>query len=156
MTIEELYKKYSAHILLLCKRYIYNNADAEDIVQTVFLKAWRSLGSFKNQAHHFTWLYRIGVNECLNYLRKHRHEQVPFDEAKYTGSAEDSLSPGEKNLFWNMIMSNLDTKEREIIFLYAFERLRMSEIAVVMQTSRQALHKRWEKLRNKIQKRIRS
>ena len=83
MVIEELYKRYKGHIFLVCRRYIKDPADTQDVVQIVFVKAWRSIGRFENRSEYYTWLYRIAVNECLNYLKKNRYTSVSFDETKW-------------------------------------------------------------------------
>ena len=150
MTIEELYRRYKGHILVVCRRYGRSSADAEDIVQTVFLKAWRGLGRFREGAHHYTWLYRITINECLNHIKKHRREMVTFDETIYTGGSNSNLTPAEKKLLWERAMRAVDRSERMILVLYTIEALTMNEIAEVMGISRQGLHKRWQKIRNKL------
>jgi RNA polymerase sigma-70 factor (ECF subfamily) len=75
---------------------ISNPEDAEDVVQETFLKAFRGLNGFRNEASFFTWLYRIATNVSKNYLRgKHRHElifsRVNFDSAPTNSNLENSL-----------------------------------------------------------------
>jgi RNA polymerase sigma-70 factor, ECF subfamily len=153
MVIEELYNRYKGHILLLCRRYIKDASDSEDVVQIVFLKAWRSLEKFEDKSGHFTWLYRIAVNECLNYLKKHRHETVEFDETKWLVQ-DKPFSPEEMHYLWNRILNSIDQKERSIIFLHAIEGLNISEVADVIGISRQALHKKWKSVMTKLQKSV--
>lgn len=155
MDIEELYRKYRGHIFLLCRRYIRDSAGIEDVVQTVFMKAWRSLDKFNHSSSHFTWLYRIAVNECLNYLRKNSHESIEFDEKKWFASNDDSFhSAIEKKYLWTRVIKSMDYKERIIILLYAVEGLNMSEIAEVMDISRQALHKKWNSIMIKLKRHL--
>lgn len=150
MTIEELYKRYKGHIFYLCRKYINNSVDTEDVVQIVFLKAWKALGKFESE--HFTWLYRVAVNECLNYLKKYRHETVSFDETMWCSDKSMACSSQEKRLFWKMILRSLNRKEQFIIFLYAVEGLNISEIAEVAGISRQALHKKLNYIMQKLKR----
>jgi RNA polymerase sigma-70 factor, ECF subfamily len=155
MTIEELYHNYRGHILLLCKRYVRDPQDAEDVVQSVFIKAWRSLEKFQERSGHFTWLYRIGVNECLRYLKRHRRESVEFRESLWPVDSGGEFSMSERRELWKRVTSALDRKERMIIFLFAIEGLSMVEVALVTGISRQALYKRWNRIRQKVQIKLR-
>src|ERR1051326_3232075 len=59
-------ERHRRPIYQLCYRFVGNHEDANDLSQDVFLRAYRGLRSFRNQASIATWLYRIGVNVCLN------------------------------------------------------------------------------------------
>jgi RNA polymerase sigma-70 factor, ECF subfamily len=155
MTIEELYNNYRSHILMLCRRYVRNPADAEDVVQSVFVKAWHSLDGFQSRSGYFTWLYRIGVNECLNYLKRHRKETLEFEETRWPVDSSDEFSKSERQELWKRVTSTLNRKERMIIFLYAVEGLSMVEVADVMTVSRQALYKRWNHIKTKVKIKMR-
>lgn len=64
---EELVRRYHLRVLKLVRRYV-NGADAEDIAQESFIKAWRALPRFRGNSAFFTWLYRIAVNTAKNHL----------------------------------------------------------------------------------------
>src|SRR4051812_1241236 len=55
---------------------VRNREQAEDLTQEIFVKAFFALAAFKGDSAFFTWLYRIGSNACLDYLRKHRLAEV--------------------------------------------------------------------------------
>src|SRR5438552_7238423 len=59
-------ERHRRSVYLLCYRFVSNHEDASDLSQDVFLRAYRGLGSFRAQSSLATWLYRIGVNVCLN------------------------------------------------------------------------------------------
>src|SRR5882672_7204875 len=61
-------------------RMLNNREDARDVIQTVFLKAWRKLDAFDRQLKFFSWIYRIMLNESLNLLERRRLHD-PLDEA---------------------------------------------------------------------------
>ena len=72
---EELYKRYSARLYSVAYRMTGSAADAEDLLQDVFLQAYRRIDSYRGEAALGTWLYRIAVNACLDYVRSHQGRQ---------------------------------------------------------------------------------
>src|SRR5262249_41414221 len=61
-------ERHPRHVYELCYRFVGNHEDASDLAQDVFVRAYRGLKRFRGQASLGTWLYRIGVNVCLNRL----------------------------------------------------------------------------------------
>ena len=61
-----LVERHQRHVYQLCYRFVGNHEDASDLAQDVFIRAYRGLRNFKGHASLGTWLYRIGVNVCLN------------------------------------------------------------------------------------------
>lgn len=66
---ETLYRRHSPAVFGLALRMLQNRADAEDMLQEVFLQAYDRLPSFEGRSAFGTWLYRLSVNRCLDYLR---------------------------------------------------------------------------------------
>ena len=76
---ERLYREHSGRLYNLAYRMSGTAADAEELVQEMFLLAHRKIGSFKGESSIGTWLYRLGVNLCVDYLRSSRHRTGPGD-----------------------------------------------------------------------------
>jgi RNA polymerase sigma-70 factor (ECF subfamily) len=66
---EELYRQHTRRVYSLVARMIGSQSEAEDLLQDVFFLAFRKLDSFKGDSAFSTWLYRLAVNHCLDYLR---------------------------------------------------------------------------------------
>jgi RNA polymerase sigma-70 factor (ECF subfamily) len=66
---EELYKRYGSRLFTLAYRMTGSAADAEDLVQDVFLQAYRRLDTYRGEAALGTWLHRLAVNACLDFMR---------------------------------------------------------------------------------------
>jgi len=66
---EELYRQHAGRLYNLALRMAGSTQEAEDLLQEVFLHAYRKLGSFRGESSLGTWLYRLGMNQCLDYLR---------------------------------------------------------------------------------------
>jgi len=63
-----LVSKYQRRLMRLVSRLVHDTAEAEDVVQETFIKAYRALRHFRGDAAFYTWLYRIGINTAKNYL----------------------------------------------------------------------------------------
>ena len=86
---EELYKAHSGKLYSLVFRMVGNPADADDLLQEIFLSAHRKLDSFRGESALGTWLYRLATNQCLDFLRS---------RAAKTGQLTDALDD-EPHLF---------------------------------------------------------
>ena len=93
---EEIYAAHAGRLYSLACRMVGNRTDAEDLLQEIFLAAHRKLDSFRGESALGTWLYRLAMNSCLDYLRSRaaRTNQV-------TGALDDEFGlddPGSRRL----------------------------------------------------------
>ena len=65
-----LLTKYQQKIYWHVRRLVINHDDADDLVQDIFIKVWKNLGNFREDAQLYTWLYRIATNECIIHICK--------------------------------------------------------------------------------------
>jgi len=87
---ETIYRRHSARIYSLACRMAGSVDDGEDLLQEIFLQAYRKLGSFKGDAALGTWLYRLAVNHCLDFVRS---KQAKMNKLTETLDAESSFEP---------------------------------------------------------------
>ena len=78
---EALIEPYADATYRLCLRMMGNEQDAADMAQEAFLRAWRSLSSYKGQSRFSTWLYRVTSNVCLDELRRRRRGETESMQA---------------------------------------------------------------------------
>ena len=71
--------KYQNKVLKVISRYVGNPADAQDVAQEAFIKAYRSLAGFRGESAFYTWIYRIAINTAKNYLVA-RGRRPPADD----------------------------------------------------------------------------
>jgi RNA polymerase sigma-70 factor (ECF subfamily) len=86
----QLITRYEGKVFRLARHILHNQADAEDVLQNAFLKAYTHLDGFQENAKFYTWLVRIAVNESLMKLRKRKRGK--------TVSLDDPLDTGEEEL----------------------------------------------------------
>jgi RNA polymerase sigma-70 factor (ECF subfamily) len=87
---ELLYRQHAARLYTLACRMAGSPEDGEDLLQEIFLQAHRKLGSFKGDSAIGTWLYRLALNHCLDYVRS---RQAKMSKVTETLDAEASFQP---------------------------------------------------------------
>ncbi len=87
---ETLYRQHSARIYSLTVRMAGSPEEGEDLLQEIFLQAYRKLGSFKGDAAIGTWLYRLALNHCLDFVRSRR---ARMDRMTATLDDEGAIEP---------------------------------------------------------------
>jgi RNA polymerase sigma-70 factor (ECF subfamily) len=136
-----------------------NHDDAADLTQDAFVKAFRSLSKFKEKSSFFTWIYRIGVNLTLTYLKKRKARKFfSFDYFMTEGLSSketEKFSSKESNSVRTTLLNELheklnearlklSDKHRTIVVLYEIDGLSHKEIATIMKctegTVRSRLH----------------
>lgn len=146
---EALILHYQAPVYNLVFRLLNDYSDASDVVQEVFLKVFRNIGSFRGQSSLKTWIYRIAVNEAHNHRRwfcRHRKQEIGLDRDDDERSYQDTLSdPGrspyeiasdrEAHRILEAAIQRLNPTFRAAVVLRDMEDLSYEEIADVLQIS---------------------
>jgi len=167
-----LVNRYQRKIYLLAYGMTGNHADADDLAQEVFLKAYGALGRFKFKSQFYTWLYRIAVNTIITrrkQWRRHRHVELnpEWDEhggSPYLPNSLKASTPGgelgrrerQKGLQEQLdaALAGLSEKHRAVVVMYDIEGMSHAEIAKVLGcskgTARSRLHYAHRYLRQKL------
>ena len=123
----------------LCYRFVGNHEDASDLSQDVFLRAFRGLRNFKGQSSLGTWLYRIGVNVCLNRLSAKVPVNEPIEKHQYVDDNAESPSErmlrGERALQVRAAITRLPRKQRAALILRMYHDMSHQEIADTLGSS---------------------
>lgn len=127
-----LYDRSHAAIFRLMVR-IVGTQDAADLTQEVFLRAFRCLDQFSGRASFGTWLYRLAVNEALQYLRRQgRHKTVSLErEPVDTHDGQQGNEAEEKELL-RCALDRIDPELRSVFILREVEKLSYAEIGDVV------------------------
>lgn len=127
---EQLIERYQKAVFNIALRMVGRYEDAQDISQTVFLKAYQHLGSYRPDHKFFSWIYRMAVNEAINY--KHRQKPLEsLDETQLSSEPdpEQVMVASETERSIEAAMANLSAEYRAVIVLRHFEDLSYDEIA---------------------------
>ena len=139
---DALVLKYQHKVLKLVQRYVRDPAEAEDVVQDAFIKAYRALPAFRGDSAFYTWLYRIAINTAKNALVSAGRRPATFDldaqdatgadlqaRMKDTDTPERLLLTDEIRSIVNRAIDNLPEDLRTAIVLREIEGLSYEEIA---------------------------
>jgi RNA polymerase sigma-70 factor, ECF subfamily len=132
-------ERHQRAVYQLCVRFARRHEDAADLTQEVFLRAYRGLRRFRGDATLGTWLYRIGVNVCLNHVESRRPATSPLDAVpEPAAKAEDpasAIARGERSAVVRAAVGRLPRKQRATLILRVYHELSHQEIASVLGTS---------------------
>jgi RNA polymerase sigma-70 factor (ECF subfamily) len=132
-------ERHRRNIYQLCYRFVGNHEDASDLAQDVFIRAYRGLGRFKQQSSLGTWLYRIGVNVCLNRLALRTPRPAPLDHEDVlpsrTETPADALLRGERAAEVRSAIARLPKKQRATLVLRVYHELPHEQIAGILGSS---------------------
>jgi RNA polymerase sigma-70 factor (ECF subfamily) len=132
-------ERHRRTVYQLCYRFVHSHEDAADLAQDVFVRAFRGLGSFKQDAALGTWLYRIGVNVCLNRVAVKRPQTEPIDASQHVdASGPDPLQRvvrAERASQVRAAIAQLPPKQRAALILRVYQELSHDEIAAVLGSS---------------------
>lgn len=138
---EVLVERYQKTIFNLALRMVHDADDAEDVAQVVLVKAYEHLPSYNPTYKFFSWLYRIAMNESLNFLRQKR----PFERMEDVGEAsgiESSLDSLDIARLVGDAMTFLTHDQRAVITLRHTEGLSYLEIAQILRISEKKVKSR--------------
>lgn len=143
---ERMVNAYADTLLRLCFTYLGSVEDAEDVVQTVFLKFLASGPEFQSLEHEKAWLIRTAVNACKDELRAFRRRAVPMETLPERPAPEVPASP-----VLDSVMA-LPDKYRGVIYLFYYEGYSIREIAGLLGRSEAAVAAQLSRGRGKLRK----
>ena len=152
-----LTREYQERVYWHVRKMVIDHDDANDLTQEIFIKIWKNLDKFREEAKLFTWIYRIATNECLNFLQKKKRKfLVPIhDVAGELASKIDEghlISGDEIQIKLQKAILSLPEKQRAVFNMKYFDELKFDEIAEITGTSVGALRASYHLAVKKIEK----
>ena len=134
-------RQYSEPLYWKIRRIVITHDDANDVLQNAFLKAWNNLGDFQNKSKISTWLYRIAINEALDFVRRQKNKISADADLSVANSlmADDYFDGDEAQALLQEAISQLPDVQRTVFTLRYFDDMKYSEISQILGTSEGAL-----------------
>jgi len=144
MAFREIVERYQSKVFSIIYGILRNHNDAEDIAQQVFAKVYFSVKNFDFRSSILTWIYKITVNECYDYLRKKRVRKLVYEsdfspeDAQRMEAAEPAVDPAppldqalaRQDLVMKLL-SKLSEEDRSLILLKEVEGHSVEELAAI-------------------------
>ena len=133
-------RKYQEKLYWHIRRLLVDHEDTNDVLQNVFIKVWKGLDQFREDARLYTWLYRIASNESLTYLEQQKKRQsVPLDHARADLSerlrADKDFDPGKAEWKLQLAIQQLPEKQRLVFTLRYYDEMPYEEMSRVLGTT---------------------
>jgi len=167
-TFNELYQNHVDMVYNLSLNYLQNTQDAEEVTQDVFIKVHEKLGAFNKKSSLKTWIYRITINQCLDFIKAKKRKKR-FGNLIYLFSDNESISesiysttnhPGielenkeaTEKIFHEINL--LPETQKTAIILKAIEGLPQKEIAEIMKLSVKAVESLLSRARKNLDRKL--
>jgi RNA polymerase sigma factor (sigma-70 family) len=169
LNFEELYTNNNRMVYNLALHYVQNTEDAQEITQDVFVAIYESQANFKAEAKVSTWIYRITINKCLDFIkakqRKKRFTFItslffddsadlkhnPIDECNHPGV---QLEDKEALAFIFKQINQLSFNQKTALILHKIEQKPQAEVAEIMNLSTKAVESLIQRAKTNLSKKI--
>lgn len=147
---ESLIRRYQRMVDALTWRMSGTQADAADLAQETFIRAYQQLGSFRAESKFSSWLYRIGMNTCLNWQKSRQRRERLHGELAEQPVAADDTDPRSEDV--QAALMRLPAKQRAAIILTVYDGMSHAEAARVLRCAETTVSWRLFIARKQLQK----
>jgi len=159
---EQLVGQYSEKLYWQIRRIVFSHDDASDVLQNVFLKVWKNIGTFEGRSHIYTWLSSISINEALDFVRREKnYTNVSVDDNPVTVNslhADNYFDGNDAEALLQEAIAQLPDVQRTVFTLRYFEEMKYSEMSKILHTTEGGLkasyHLAVKKVREYVEKRL--
>ncbi|MFD2629652.1 sigma-70 family RNA polymerase sigma factor [Oceanobacillus kapialis] len=133
--LEEIMKEHGGELVRLAFHYVKDNETAKDMVQSTFIKCYENIDDFRFDSSIKTWLYRITINQCKDYLKSWYYRKVHVKNlfenvvTSFSPSTEEQVVKDSEHEEMKNLIFSLPQKYREVIFLFYYKSFSLEEIA---------------------------
>ncbi len=149
-------RKYQRRLYYTIRRLLIDHDDTNDVLQNTFIKAWKGLPGFREEARLHTWLYRIATNEALTFMKRSRRNLQQSLEQQFVhpstgGDHEGDPEPEEILRKLQDAMLTLPEKQRLVFQLRYYDEMKYEDMAEALHTSVGALKASYHHAAKKIE-----
>ena len=135
--------QYSQSLYWKIRSIVLTHEDTDDVLQNTFLKAWKSLLTFQGKAKLSTWLYRIAINESLDFLRHQKTSALSSADADLSVAnrllADDYFDGDKSQAVLQEAIATLPDVQRTVFTLRYYDEMKYSEMSEILGTSEGSL-----------------
>jgi len=139
----ELVNRFSEPLYWKIRHIVLNHEDANDILQNTMIKVWNSIDDFQSKSKLSTWLYRIAINEALDFIRKEKaRKTVSADDDGGVArqlTADEYFDGDETQALLQEAIASLPDVQRTVFNLRYYDEMKYSDISEMLGTSEGAL-----------------
>lgn len=151
-----LMRKYQSRLYWHVRKMVVDHDESDDLLQEIFVKVWKALPNFRQDAQLYTWLYRIATNECLGFLNSRRRKfLLPMndvgEELAAKLEADESLAGDAIELKLQKAILTLPDKQRLVFNLRYYDEMPYEQMSEVTGTSVGALKASYHHAAKKIE-----
>jgi RNA polymerase sigma factor (sigma-70 family) len=153
---DELVRRYQPRLLGMLYNMTNNQTDAWDLAMETFEKAYKSIHSFRLDSEFFTWLYRIGFNLTVNFIKRNKHRnnlsmddadldlqnRAEFIDVSASGDAEKQARLAELKKKLNESLMKLSDEHRAVVTLFDVQGMSHGEISKIMKCKEETVRSR--------------
>lgn len=154
-----LVDRYKHLIFTLACRMLKNREDAEEVAQDTFVKAYKSLNTFKGDAKFSSWLYRIAYRKCLDRLKKEKRRpgvgSLEIDgvkDLKVSGNVLEYIEGEERSALLKTAIDRLTEIDAALVTFYYYEQLTIREISSILDMSQNVIKVRLFRSRKQLER----
>lgn len=141
---DTLMRLYGEQVYWQIRKMVMNHEDANDLLQNSFLKAWNNLDNFRGDARLSTWLYKIAINETINFLNKERNRRNITDDTQdeflLSNIESDEYFDGDElQEEFQKAITALPEKQRLVFNMRYFDEMKYEKMSEILGTSVGAL-----------------
>ena len=149
-------KKYQERLYWHIRRMVVDHENTNDVLQNMFIKAWKGLENFREDSQLYTWLYRIATNESLTFLdQQKRKSSISFNDVELglsnTIKADQNFDANKLEWKLQLAIQQLPEKQRLVFNLRYYDEMPYEQMSQVLGTSEGALKASYHHAAKKIQ-----
>lgn len=153
---EAIIRKYQEKLYWHIRRMVVDHEDANDVLQNMFIKVWKSLDNFKGESQLYTWLYRIATNESLTFIAKEKKKRaisIDDDDQVYSNKLKSDSHFDANKLEWKLQLAiqSLPEKQKLVFNLRYYDEMPYEEMSKVLETSVGALKANYHHAAKKVE-----
>jgi RNA polymerase sigma-70 factor (ECF subfamily) len=161
-------EKYQDMVFRTCYGFVKNSDDCDDVCQNVFIQAFRNIDKFKGESALSTWLYKIAINQSINFLRQNKWQKLVqkvedlfvFSNNQVNNRNSNNQNPEkllekkEEDDILNQAISSLPENQRTAFILHKYDDLPQQDIAEIMGISISAVESLVFRAKSNLQKKL--